>query len=101
MLKVPDDCKDIIKMTAGKFNRCLLTSDGSIYFIGQAKKYMLSSRVSQSDYSREFNKVSDTLFPKGVNDKIVDVTLGKNFIIVTTESGECYGSGYYFYRYIN
>ena len=87
-------------MTHGKFNRCLLTKDGSIYFVGCAKKYMLSSRVSSSDYANEFRKVDDKLFPKGEDDKIVDVTLGKNFIIVVTESGECYGAGYYFYRYI-
>ena len=62
---------------------------------------MLTNNVGYDDCRDSFSKVSDTLFPKDENDKIVDVTLGKNFIIVATESGECYGAGYYFYRYID
>ena len=48
----------------------------------------------------KFYAVSNTLFPKEEADKIVDVALGKNFIVVCTESGKCYGAGYVFYRYL-
>jgi alpha-tubulin suppressor-like RCC1 family protein len=61
---------------------------------------MLSSSISNSQCTEKFYPVAKDLFPKDAYDKIVDVGLGKNFIMVCTESGKCYGAGYVFYRYI-
>ena len=41
------------------------------------------------------------MFPRDQADKIVDVSLGKHFIMIVTESGKVYGSGYVFYRYLS
>ena len=49
---------------------------------------MLTSDVDKNAYVDKFHAIPNDLFPKEEADKIVDVALGKNFIVICTESGK-------------
>ena len=78
-----------------------MTKEGKLFFQGWSKKYMLGDNVGNSEKLNQFYEVRADLFPRDQSDKITDVSLGKHFIMIVTESGKVYGSGYVFHRYLS
>ena len=61
---------------------------------------MLRSSVDTNTWCNEFGRI-ENLFPMEADDKIVDITSGRHMLLVVTEKGKCYATGYVFYRYVS
>jgi len=99
LIPKPDDCADYLKIDTGKFFRVLLTKENKLFFSGQNKKYMLGKEVEVNAYAEKFVEIKN-LFPMAAAEKIVDVAGGKHFMVVVTDLGNVFSSGYLLYRSI-
>lgn len=100
MLTRPEGCSGYKRCCAGKFFRLILTNEGRLFFSGQNKKYMVGKEVEVNTHVEGFTEISN-LFPMASDDKIIDVDGGKHFMIVVTEKGMVYTSGYMMYRAVS
>lgn len=92
-------CKKFKKITCGKYNRAILDEDGKLFFQGRSKTYMFGSDFDGGPCLRSFVKIDEDFYPReDKTDKFIDVALGKKHIVLVTEGGKVYGSGYVFYR---
>lgn len=89
------------KVAHGKFFRLVLTEEGRLFCNGQNRKYMMGSGVNTNDHVDHFHELANDFFPKAENDKIIDCAGGKSQIVIATEQGKVYGTGYLFYRRFN
>lgn len=94
---MPQDCKNFKKVFHAKFCRFVLTESGKLFYQGQNRKYMFNSNVSRNANIDGFAETNVFSSITG-DEKIVDVTGGKHFIAIVTESGRLFASGYIFYR---
>ena len=101
VLERPENCTGYKKVCAGKFFRLILCNDGRLFFCGQNKKYMIGKDIEVNAQCDKFYEVSKDLFPMASDDKIIDVDGGKHFMIVVTEKGKVFTSGYMMYRAVS
>jgi alpha-tubulin suppressor-like RCC1 family protein len=97
LIPKPDDCSDYLRIETGKFFRLLLTKKNKLFLNGQNKKYMLGKDVEVNAYTDKFFEIKN-LFPMAAGEKIVDVAGGKHFLVVVTDLGNVFASGYMLYR---
>ena len=45
------------------------------------------------EHVNAFTEIPEDFFPKNADDKIVDISSGRHFNVIVTESGKVYGSG--------
>ena len=95
-LPVPEG-KTVKKVVQGKSCRFMLTTDGKTYWHGQTKHYQTTSSMSEN-FTDEWRESPDHLW-KNEDDKIIDITAGKNCWQIITEGGKVYNQGFVSYRY--
>jgi alpha-tubulin suppressor-like RCC1 family protein len=100
ILERPPECTGYKKVCAGKFFRLILTNEGRLFFCGQNKKYMVGKDIEVNQWCDKFYEVQN-LFPLSSNEKIIDVDGGKHFMIIVTDAGKVYTSGYMMYRTVS
>jgi len=100
ILERPEMCRNYKRVCVGKFFRLILTHEGQLFFCGQNKKYMIGKDIDTNAHVDKFVEVKD-LFPIASDDKIIDVDGGKHFMIVVTQKGKVFTSGYMMYRAVS
>jgi len=95
---VPDDIKKVVQ---GKFVRYILTNSGKVFGMGRFKHYQaLSNRGENFDQFVDLTDVWDEIVGEHASgEKIVDVYSGKHCVMIITEGGKLFSSGYVSYRY--
>ena len=97
LLERPADCSGYKRVCAGKFFRLILTNEGRLFFCGQNKKYMVGKDIEVNQMVDKFYEIVN-LYPLASDEKIIDVDGGKHFMIVCTDKGRVFTSGYMMYR---
>jgi alpha-tubulin suppressor-like RCC1 family protein len=97
----PTDCRDYKKVAIGKFFRIILTKQNRLFFNGQNKHHTIARMCDDlNSWVDAFHEIT-SLFPLEAGDKIIDCDGGQHFIIVCTEKGKVYCSGYKMWNYVS
>lgn len=86
--KLPDE--KIIKLLCGPSNVLLLTEDHKVYIEGYDYQYHISS-YSTDVYEFKYKKRVEE-----EDEKVVDISLGRNYHAYITDNGKVYAAGYEF-----
>lgn len=77
----PANCVGYKKVVAGKFQRYVLTESGLVFCNGENKRLCGGRDLSTLEMTKKFNLMT---FPIEEGDKIVDISGGRHFMLVTT-----------------
>lgn len=100
MITKPEDCKDYLKVTTGKFFRLIVTKTNKLFFAGQNKKYMVGKDVDVNQWKHQFTEIKD-FYPMDAGEGVIDVAGGKHFMLVLSTSNKLYGSGSTFWSAVS
>ena len=62
---------------------------------------MIGSNRSRDDNIEKFSELEDNFFRLEDGDKVTDIAGGKCHVVIATQNGKIYGSGYTFYRHFS
>ena len=95
MIEKPADCTNFEKVVCGKYNRFILTKSGELFCQGLNKDSCVGKdglQIDQDKLLKGFIPVTGN-FGLEPDDRIIDVSSGRNFTLIATSHGKVYGAG--------